>query len=181
MRRYQTSSKKIWTYHFEDASMKLCKVCKLEKPFYEFYAQPHSKDGVGARCKECAKSAARENYRQHIDRYREYEKQRALAPHRIKARSEYAKTKRGRIAGNRAKRNFIERNPMKRAAHIAVGNAIRDGRIKRKPCEVCGSPASQAHHDDYGKPLEIRWLCVSHHVEWHEHNTPRCSSGEKAA
>lgn len=44
--------------------------------------------------------------------------------------------------------------------------------IKRKllivfPCEVCGEIKSQAHHDDYSKPLNIRWLCQAHHSEHH--------------
>lgn len=35
----------------------------------------------------------------------------------------------------------------------------------RKPCEVCGNEQSEAHHDDYSKPWEIRWLCQKHHKE----------------
>lgn len=42
----------------------------------------------------------------------------------------------------------------------------RRGKLKPQPCEVCGSPA-QKHHDDYGKRLQFRWLCVAHHVEFH--------------
>ncbi len=34
----------------------------------------------------------------------------------------------------------------------------------KKPCEVCGTIA-EAHHDDYSKPLEVRWLCSVHHKE----------------
>jgi hypothetical protein len=37
----------------------------------------------------------------------------------------------------------------------------------RKPCEVCSNPKSQAHHDDYTKPLDIRWLCRKHHLQIH--------------
>ena len=31
----------------------------------------------------------------------------------------------------------------------------RDGRLIRQPCEVCGEVKSQAHHGDYGKPLDV--------------------------
>jgi hypothetical protein len=53
------------------------------------------------------------------------------------------------------------------AARKKLRYAVKIGKIKRKPCEVCGDPNSQAHHDDYDKPLEVRWLCQSHHNEAH--------------
>ena len=28
-------------------------------------------------------------------------------------------------------------------------------------------PRCQAHHDDYSKPLEVRWLCVTCHAAHH--------------
>ena len=36
-----------------------------------------------------------------------------------------------------------------------------------QPCEVCEEPLTQRHHDDYSKPLEIRWLCTPHHNDVH--------------
>jgi hypothetical protein len=35
------------------------------------------------------------------------------------------------------------------------------------PCEVCGDPQTHAHHDDYSKPLDVRWFCPRHHREEH--------------
>ena len=37
---------------------------------------------------------------------------------------------------------------------------------KRQPCEVCGAQAD-AHHEDYYKPLEVKWLCPLHHRRLH--------------
>jgi hypothetical protein len=45
---------------------------------------------------------------------------------------------------------------------------IRYGRLIRQPCEVCGEIKVDAHHDDYNKPLDIRWLCKIHHREHHK-------------
>lgn len=75
----------------------------------------------------------------------------------------------------------MRRNPIQKKANQAVNNAIRDGRLTRQPCEVCGAQKAQAHHEDYSKPLDVRWLCTKHHAEWHRHNTPKCPDQEKAA
>lgn len=46
-------------------------------------------------------------------------------------------------------------------------DAVRQGKIKRQPCEICQEPEAQGHHFDYSKPLEVRWLCPKHHREEH--------------
>jgi len=46
-------------------------------------------------------------------------------------------------------------------------NAVKDGRLIKKPCEDCGSPDSQMHHLDYTKPLDVAWLCRPHHMRRH--------------
>lgn len=54
-----------------------------------------------------------------------------------------------------------------RKAVNAVNNAIRDGRLKRKSCEICGKSPAEAHHDDYSKLLNVRWFCRKHHIAHH--------------
>lgn len=74
-----------------------------------------------------------------------------------------------------------------RAQNLAE-KAILKGVLIRQPCEVCGETGTfvdgrnrvQAHHDDYTKPLEVRWLCQQHHHEWHKFNTAKGESGEPA-
>jgi hypothetical protein len=64
--------------------------------------------------------------------------------------------------------------------HNLTETAIQQGILSRQPCEICGASGAfsdgrsevQAHHDDYNKPLEVRWLCQRHHHEWHKRNTP---------
>lgn len=56
-------------------------------------------------------------------------------------------------------------------AHSTVADALRRKKLFKQPCEVCHSTTNvQAHHDDYAKPLEVRWLCVKHHRQWHSKN-----------
>ena len=51
-------------------------------------------------------------------------------------------------------------------SYVAV--YLKRGKISRQPCEECGSTIRlEAHHEDYSKPLEIRWLCRVHHLELH--------------
>lgn len=52
-------------------------------------------------------------------------------------------------------------------AQSAVTAAIKRGAIVRQPCEQCGQSPAEAHHDDYSKPMEVRWLCKPHHKQFH--------------
>ena len=78
-------------------------------------------------------------------------------------------------ASNRTARSRHERRyPEKVAAREALMKALRSGAIARGPCEVCGiahqTPRAdgtkvrvEGHHDNYDRPLEVRWLCGDHH------------------
>lgn len=153
--------------------MKKCKTCGLMMPIGEFYVLKHMADGHLNECKECVKRRVRKHRKKNIDRIREYDRQRGMLPHRVKARKEYAKTTAGKKAHMRAARKQIKLYPEKRAARILTGNAIKNGRLIKKPCEVCGNKKVHAHHDDYCKPLDVRWLCTRHHREWHKTNEPK--------
>jgi len=59
------------------------------------------------------------------------------------------------------------KNPIRFAAMQAVQTAVRKGLLIRQPCSVCGNVKSEGHHHDYGKPLEVEWLCKLHHLEKH--------------
>lgn len=60
-----------------------------------------------------------------------------------------------------------QRYPKKRRAVKMLARALMRGVLQRQPCEVCGEAGSHGHHDDYDKPLEVRWLCPFHHVAHH--------------
>ena len=53
-------------------------------------------------------------------------------------------------------------------ARVWLCSNVRRGKIKRLPCEICGAEPAEGHHDDYDKPLEVRWLCFRHHRELHK-------------
>lgn len=45
---------------------------------------------------------------------------------------------------------------------------VKEGKIKKKPCHICGCKEVIAHHEDYGNPFDIVWLCEIHHKEYHQ-------------
>lgn len=48
-----------------------------------------------------------------------------------------------------------------------VANAIKAGKMKRGKCGICGKEKAEAHHYDYNKSLEVKWLCRKHHLDKH--------------
>lgn len=50
-------------------------------------------------------------------------------------------------------------------ARTTLNAAIRRHKMMKQPCEVCGGLNVEAHHDDYSKPLDVRWLCRGKHLE----------------
>ncbi len=62
-------------------------------------------------------------------------------------------------------------NTEKTRARAAVKYALKSGKLIRMGCEVCGGKA-HAHHEDYSKPLEVRWLCAMHHGREHRREIP---------
>lgn len=59
----------------------------------------------------------------------------------------------------------LSRRKLKKAATVAVNNALRDGRIERAgQCHYCGSLETlTAHHWNYYRPLDVTWLCSRCH------------------
>jgi hypothetical protein len=146
--------------------MGTCKQCLKRKPSTEFYAS------IPTYCKSCWKARVKANREANSEHYRAYEKDRAMAEHRIAARKAYSESERGKAVEAEIKRNWQKRNAEKRAAHVILGNAVRDGRIEKPSnCQRCRmstvSRRLHAHHDDYAKPLDVEWLCAKCHREEH--------------
>lgn len=67
------------------------------------------------------------------------------------------------------RRKYIDLEPEAKSKATARSYAnvyVKRGGLKPQTCEVCGEKAEK-HHDDYSKPLEVRWLCRKHHLGLH--------------
>lgn len=132
--------------------MKRCNTCKKYKFLTEFHKQKASKDGLHPQCKACHRERYARTRERHLQKCREY-----------------MDTEKGKAA--RARRSYkAQLTPAKENCRRVTRAAIKSGELVRQPCEFCDKPAhlSEAHHEDYTKPLEVRWVCRQCHVrEFH--------------
>ena len=131
---------------------KTCFKCGETKPLADFYKHSQMADGRIGKCKSCNKADVIANRLSKVEYYRSYDRER------------------GSRQTAQDVRNYREANPNKHKAHGMVARAIRSGKLFRELCEVCSELDVHAHHDDYSKPLNIRWLCPVHHKKWHDDN-----------
>lgn len=73
-----------------------------------------------------------------------------------------------RLKSRQSQLRQYAKHPEKPKARSIACAAIRSGKLVRLPCRVCGNPKSQAHHDDYSKPLEVQFFCDLHHKIHHK-------------
>lgn len=165
-----------------------CKRCRIAQPAEVFYRDPRT-GHLGGICLSCRRAASRAHYQRNREIYlarskdrkaheredvQEY-KRRWNAANREKVRA--YKTR--HYEANRVKvrdraREWERANPdraglSKRAARI-VQKALRGGKLVRPDIceqsdETCMGRITAAH-SDYSKPLDVRWLCISHHRRW---------------
>lgn len=154
-----------------------CKICGTENEA-EFYAS------IKTYCKKHWREKVKANRKKNADYYRQKDRERSHLPHRVAMRKPKGNGKIGLYCvvpkDHPARDNSVStndaynlRNPKKKYAREQVAYAIKTGKLTSQSCEVCGYEVTHAHHDDYSKPLDVRWLCDNHHKEWHRNNEPK--------
>ncbi len=138
---------------------KTCFKCNEKKALDFFYKHPQTEDGYLGKCKGCAKKDSTKHRKDNIDKIRLHDRERAKLPYRIAQKTKFIKA-------------YNKEFPERYAANITLNHAIKIGKIKRMPCQVCGSTTRiHGHHEDYYKPLEVEWLCSKHHKRKHKEAT----------
>lgn len=161
--------------------MKRCSHCLMEKSETDFSRNRNNRDGLQYWCKGCrsghyvlnrtrinAKNRAwaiehPEAIRETSKRWRERHPDQRLEVLRASA-------ERHREENNARSRTYAVNNREKRQAQKKVQNAIASGQLKRATqCSICCDSNStiHAHHDDYSRPLSVRWLCSRCHNRHH--------------
>lgn len=77
--------------------------------------------------------------------------------------NKYLGTPKGRAKQSNAAKRMRQVHPEKDKARQVLRSAVRRGKVRKLPCQVCGDIKSQGHHPDYSKPLEVEWFCQTHH------------------
>lgn len=132
---------------------KQCSVCGETKPLDDFPRHRRGRHGRAYDCRKC-----RAAYDASPDR---------LA-RKVAANKRYRSTEKGKSANNAHAVRYHRRHPEKLRAVQLVHEAVQRGDLTKNPCERCGATDQvQGHHDDYSKPLEVRWLCQQCHNAHH--------------
>ncbi len=126
-----------------------CGVVKADSEYFKSFSSRYTRH-----CKACLNTRARQRYL-------------ANPPGVNEEKKAWLRTKEGRLARNRYMQKYRHANPDKGVAHSIVRSAIKAGTLLRRPCEVCGEVRVDAHHEDYSKPLDVTWLCHTHHLARH--------------
>lgn len=144
--------------------IRTCNICGITNATAEFYA------GVTSRCKSCHRAKVKQNRQDKADYYKTYDAIRFQNDPKVRERHRrYQATDKGKASMLQSRLKWLEANQDKRAAHVLLGNAVRDGRVmKPKSCQICAAGGRiDGHHDDYTKPLDVIWCCRKCHIEIH--------------
>lgn len=90
---------------------------------------------------------------------------------KIAARDAVKVREQDRVKQARRRKEGTAEQQLKIAARNEVRKARLRGDLVPQQCEAEGcNKIGHAHHDDYRKPLEVRWLCRGHHDELHQND-----------
>jgi len=131
-----------------------CSTCKNWLPESSYYRDTRTANKLKSQCKQCHTKTTRESRNQENARRinREYMR-RARKSNPEKYRNRERTASHHRIHNEKTE------------ARAILNRAIVAGKvIKPSNCSQCGKLRKvTAHHDDYSKPLNVRWLCYECH------------------
>ena len=118
--------------------MKLCRSCQRTLPLEAFHRCTGTPSGRASWCKECKRA--------------------------------WRHTEAGLRYRRASKERWRVRNLHKSRGQLQVHRAIKRGILIKTDCSQCGSAVTVQghHHNGYGDPLDVIWLCRPCHQAEHE-------------
>jgi len=137
-----------------------CPKCLTVKPLFDFYQRPGYGCGFSSWCKACTLNQQKQRLQvlkqnpEWVSRQREIARN-YMAKHPEKWNKHNPGWKRGKLSKERVA-----------AYHRANEAEARGILVNPGACEVCGRSGTrlEKHHEDYSKPLEVKWLCRACHA-----------------
>ena len=143
-----------------ETGLKICTRCGRSLPITHFRAELRVRSGLQAACGECQNKTSADARRKYSARYAKAKLEWERA--HPKCKTEYRRT-------------YRRRHSQARVCESAVYVAVHMGRLtKPNFCEDCARQFPKdkihGHHANYGKPLEVAWLCHQCHAKRHNHS-----------
>ena len=134
---------------------KPCTRCDEVKPLYAFMLSKKSANGRGSWCKDCHNRYSLEWQRKNVDKVR---------PKMIARQKAWYEKNKDKVLNRPITEKSIARRILR--------NAVSNGKIiKPSKCEncktLCAKRNIEGHHNDYSKPLKVKWLCQGCHGKIH--------------
>lgn len=157
-------------------TLKTCAKCGENKDVSEYHRDAQKKDGLRSWCKSCIRVQS-VSYRQRNKDTLRRKGRRWRLENRDKT-DEYARKYResNEDKVRSRKREWREKNKDKTRAHDALNRAIKSGSVppaSSRPCalrldSLCDEVATDYHHHDYSRPLDVYPVCRPCHKRLHE-------------
>lgn len=136
-----------------------CTNCGQWLPKESFYSCVQNKKwGIRSICKSCNSQKGLLWQHNHPERKRQLNRD---------WMKEY--NKRPEVKEKERNRSKLRNRSLKQKCRYLLNEAVKEGRIIRPDvCPQCNSSTDvEAHHDDYFKPLEVKWMCPLCHAKYH--------------
>jgi hypothetical protein len=152
--------------------IKQCTKCRTEKDISEFYKTKQGYDPVCKKCKHEYYLLNKEKIS--LRKKKKYYLEAGYRDQVLLKRKEYVLKNKDKVKQAFKKWNQSDKGKMFRnkfykrlKAYWAIKELKKKG-FEKLNCQMCGNKDSQAHHEDYNKPLEVIWLCEKCHSSLHK-------------
>lgn len=151
----------------EPQKTKRCSRCKSIKLLTEYQTDRRELAGVRPECRACSKSSKRDKW----DALSISEKEKSRSRWRVRHRQ----------ADYRQRERALRVSDPHEWARHQLRYAVTRGKIaKPSHCQDCQMLKEKrdlhGHHDDYSRPLEVRWVCYQCHGKTHRAMNDRISA-----